>query len=124
MYISDPSWLSASEAIYQKQRDLLSTDPEHIKEKKQLMAVAKEFEAIFYHQLYKSMRQTVPRSGFIDGGFGEEVFEDLLDYELARITAEQAVGGLAHMIYEQFSPSLSPSEEPSPTTEAIPLKED
>lgn len=122
MYISNPSWLDTSETIYQRQRDLLNKDPEHMKEKEQLMAVAREFEAIFYHQLYKSMRKTVPRSGFIDGGFAEEVFEELLDYELARITAEQTVGGLAHMIYDQYSPSLFPTEKPTSTEEAFPLE--
>ncbi|MEC8277894.1 MAG: hypothetical protein VX026_09270, partial [Myxococcota bacterium] len=43
-------------------------DPEAIKE------VAKQFESIFMHQVFKSMRQTLPKDGMMSGGFGEDVF--------------------------------------------------
>lgn len=107
MHISDPGYLSTSEAVYSMQRDFLKEDLHEIKEKEALMSVAREFEAIFYHQLFKSMRKTIPRSDLMDGGYAERVFEDFLDYELARIGAEQAQGGLADMIYDQYSPHLS-----------------
>lgn len=110
MYISNPTWMNTSEAIYQQQRSMIQGKDEELKEvkdKERLMSVAREFEAIFYHQLFKSMRKTIPRSGFIDGGFAETVFEDFLDYEIARMGVEQATGGLADMIYQQYSPLLS-----------------
>lgn len=107
MFITNPSWMNTSDAIYQTQRDILQGKEQQLKEKEQLQSVAREFEAIFYHQLFKSMRRTVPRSEFLHGGFAEEVFEDFLDYEVARLGMEQSTGGLAQMIYQYYSPYLS-----------------
>lgn len=107
MYISHSTWMNSSEAIYQTQRDMLQEKDPKLQEKERLLSVAQEFEAIFYHQLFKSMRRTVPQSEFIHGGLAEEIFEDFLDYELARIGAQQASGGLADMIVDYYSPQLA-----------------
>lgn len=71
-------------------------DPEAIKE------VAKQFESIFMHQVFKSMRQTLPKDGMMSGGFGEDVFTDMLDQEYADMAIQSRSMGLAETIAAQL----------------------
>jgi Rod binding domain-containing protein len=48
------------------------------------------------------MRRSIPKSGLLDGGTGEEIFQDFLDGEYARILARQGAGSLARLLYEQL----------------------
>jgi flagellar protein FlgJ len=61
--------------------------------------VAVEFEAIFLKELLKVMRQTVPKSGFLNGGWTEEFYWDMLNQELSECIAHAGGIGLAKMIY-------------------------
>ena len=71
-------------------------DPEAIKE------VAKQFESIFMHQVFKSMRSTLPKDGLMSGGFGEDVFTDMLDQEYANMAIKSSSMGLAETIAAQL----------------------
>ena len=71
-------------------------NPEAIK------AAAKQFESIFLHQVFKSMRATVPKEGMTGGGFGGEVFTDMLDQQYASIAANSSSFGLAETIARQL----------------------
>ena len=90
----DPAALMASKAKAQ-------SDPEAIEE------VAKQFESIFMHQVFKSMRQTLPKDGMMSGGFGEEVFTDMLDQEYAGMAIQNQSMGLAATIAEQLGGNSS-----------------
>jgi Rod binding domain-containing protein len=70
-----------------------------------LYKVCLEFEAIFIKQMLNSMRKTVEKSGMLDGGMAEEIFEDMLYDEYAKKMASTANFGLAAMIYGQLQPS-------------------
>ncbi len=67
-----------------------------------IRAAAKEFESLFLHQLFKSMRSTIPKEGMMDAGMGGEMFTDMLDQEYAKNAAQKGGIGLADMISEQF----------------------
>lgn len=70
---------------------------------------AKQFEAVFMHQVFKSMRATVPREGLMDAGFGGEVFTDMLDQEYATLASQSGALGLADLIAEQLgAPPATP----------------
>jgi murein DD-endopeptidase MepM/ murein hydrolase activator NlpD len=71
-------------------------NPEAIK------AAAKQFESIFLHQVFKSMRATIPKDGMTGGGFGGEVFTDMLDQQYASIAANSSSFGLAQTIARQL----------------------
>jgi len=71
-----------------------------------------EFEAIFIKQMLNVMRQTVHKSGMMDGGMAEEIFEDMLYDEYAKRMAESRQLGLADIIYAQLSPEAGPRSEP------------
>ena len=68
-----------------------------------LYEACQEFEAIFIKQMLNVMRKTVPKSGLLDGGAAEEIFEDMLYDEYAGSMARTAGLGLADTIYEQLT---------------------
>ncbi len=70
-----------------------------------VQAVAKEFESLFLHQLFKSMRQTIGSSedSMMNSGMGGEMFTDMLDAEYAKSSASQGGIGLADMVTQQLS---------------------
>jgi flagellar protein FlgJ len=71
-----------------------------------LYKVCQEFEAIFIKQMLDVMRSTVPKTGLLDGGMAEEIFEDMLYDEYAKSMSENAGFGLSDIIYDQLSGEL------------------
>jgi len=67
-----------------------------------LRKVCMDFESLFIHQLWKSMRQTVMKSGFFGGGAGEEVYQSLFDQELSKSLAHGDGLGLGKMMYQRM----------------------
>ena len=63
----------------------------------------REFEAIFSKMLLKEMRNTVDKSGLVNGGWAEDVFQDMLDDEYSKNMARTANLGLADMLYRQLA---------------------
>jgi murein DD-endopeptidase MepM/ murein hydrolase activator NlpD len=80
------------------ERRAKTNDPESIR------AVAREFESLFMHQLFKSMRATIPKEegSLSDAGMGGEMFTDMLDQEYAQNAAATGGIGLADLVAEQF----------------------
>jgi len=75
-----------------------------------LREVAKEFEALFIEMMFDSMRETVDREhSLFDGGYAEEVFEDMLYEQYSLIMADSGGTGLADMIYDQLSEQSGPA---------------
>jgi Rod binding domain-containing protein len=68
-----------------------------------LYRACQEFEAIFIKQMLNVMRKTVNKAGLLDGGFAQEVFEDMLYDEYAKKMAEHAGFGLSDSLYRQLS---------------------
>ena len=64
-----------------------------------LYQACQDFEALFIKQMLAAMRKTVSRSGLLDGGIAQEVFEDFLYDEYAKSMARTAGFGLADTVY-------------------------
>ena len=62
-----------------------------------------EFEAIFVKMMLKEMKNSVLKTGLIDGGYAEDIFEDMLYDEYAKKMAQTAQFGLAETIYLQIN---------------------
>ncbi|MFP4363294.1 MAG: rod-binding protein [Spirochaetia bacterium] len=69
----------------------------------ELMNACEQFESIFIKQMLDSMRDTVPETGMMDGGMGEDVFEDMLYDEYAQSMTQNGRLGLARQLYDQLS---------------------
>ncbi len=68
-----------------------------------LFKASKDFEALFIKQMLNVMRKTVPKDGILEGGFAEDIFEDMLYDEYAKKMADTARFGIAETIYNQYS---------------------
>ncbi|UCG00219.1 MAG: rod-binding protein [Spirochaetaceae bacterium] len=74
----------------------------NIDKSSKLYKVSQEFEAIFIKQMLNVMRKSVNKTGLLDGGMAEEIFEDMLYDEYAKKMAESGSFGIADMIYKQL----------------------
>ena len=72
------------------------------KNEHQLSAACSEMESLFINYLFKEMRATISKSGFISGGRGEEIFTSLLDAERSRNISTAGGIGLAAIMLEQL----------------------
>lgn len=68
----------------------------------QLRAACSEMESLFINYLFKEMRATIDKSGFISGGRAEEIFTSLLDVEMSREISGAGGIGLAAILLEQL----------------------
>lgn len=64
-----------------------------------LYEVCVEFEALFIKQMLSAMRKSVQKTGLLDGGMAQDVFEDMLYDEYAKSMAKSAGFGLADTVY-------------------------
>jgi len=65
------------------------------------------FEALMLKQLLTSARESIPKSGLLDGGYGEEIFQSLHDEQLAGHMAASGGTGFGELLYRQLSPSAN-----------------
>jgi len=69
---------------------------------KELMEVARKFEAILIHQMLKAMRQTVHKSDLLNS-FSMQQYESMMDEEIASEMAKNKGIGLADSLFYQLS---------------------
>ena len=103
--------------------------PSHLKNKplldsttgreRKLKKVCQDFEAIFIYQMLRMMRATVPESELLKKSPGHDMFEGMLDEELAKKISTGGNFGIAGLLYRQMRPrTVSPSESRNPTLPA------
>ncbi len=68
-----------------------------------LYRACEDFEALFIKQMLSSMRKTIHKTGLVDGGMAEEIFEDMLYDEYALKMARSAGFGLSDTLYRELS---------------------
>ena len=78
----------------------------------QLRKSAEDFEAIFLEIVLKSMRESVQKSGLVDGGNAEDIYRSMLDSEYAKTLAAQRNTGLSASIESQLLASAGLTKEP------------
>jgi peptidoglycan hydrolase FlgJ len=72
-------------------------------QEKKLKKACADFESIFAYQLLKTMRQTIPKSGFLSHSHGQETYEMMFDQKVAEELAKKGQGlGLQKMLYNQI----------------------
>ena len=86
--------------------------PEEIRLKK----VAQQLEGVFVQELFKAMRETVPRDGLTDGGAGEEMFQGMMDQHVADQLPAKWEHGLGEAVYRQLRGSLKGAQSDAAAT--------
>ncbi len=72
------------------------------KDLKALRESTREFEAIYMMEMMKSMRKTIPEGGLFEKDVADNIYEEMLDMEYARQTAQGKGMGLGEAMYEQM----------------------
>ncbi len=98
--IKSLSQVSVNSANTERFKQLSDRQPQDAQEVKKL---SQDFEAIFMEIVLKSMRESVDKSNFIDGGNGEQIFQSMLDSEYAKNLASQNMTGLSSAIERHLS---------------------
>lgn len=75
-----------------------------------LRDACRQMESLFIHHLFKEMRATIHKSGFISGGRAEEIYTSMLDAEMAAKISARGGIGLSEMLMHQLG---GPAEEAS-----------
>jgi len=90
--------------LHQKINDALRSAAKHPdgRIEAELPATCAEMESLFINYLFKEMRATISKSGFISGGRGEEIFTSLLDAERSRNISTAGGIGLAEIMLAQL----------------------
>lgn len=73
------------------------------KDRAKLEKAAQDFEAIFMGIMLKTMRDSVQKGGFMDGGNAEEIYRGMLDQEYAKLMSTTDGMGLAKLIERQLA---------------------
>ena len=81
------------------------------KDEKKLKKACSELEAIFVNMMFKQMRNTVQKSGLVDGGSAEEMFEDMLFDKYAEEVSTGQGTGLGDVLYKQLAKSMKKESE-------------
>ena len=71
-------------------------DPEALK------TLCQDFESILIHSLFKEMRKTIPESELLETGMATDLFQEIMDMEVARDMARKGGFGLAQSLYRQL----------------------
>lgn len=80
----------------------ISNSADTLKEKKLREACA-GFEALMLKQILTLARQSIPKSGLLDGGYGEEMFQSIHDDQMTQKMAAGKGLGFGDMLYRQLS---------------------
>ena len=89
-----------------------TTAAEVTPEQKKLRKAAADLQGVFVAQMFKAMRDTVPKDdGIVSGGSGEEIFTGLMDEHLAAETPSHWGGGISEALYRQLSRGLPAASE-------------
>ena len=84
---------------------------------KTLRKSAKDLEAMFTQQLFKSMRDSVSTDGaLVEKSQGEEIFSGLMDERVAADTGTRWHRGLGDAIYRALRQKAGLGPEPAPVT--------
>ena len=70
--------------------------------KKDIEKAAKDFESFFAYYLLKVMRESVPKGGLLNSGMGENVYNSLIDENIAEGISSRGGLGLSDLIIKQM----------------------
>jgi soluble lytic murein transglycosylase-like protein len=78
--------------------------------KLRLRKATREFESFFILQMLQVMRQTIPKSGLLEGGLGQDTYTSMFDEQLARSVAGSSPDSLSQMLYKSLEKHLEGAE--------------
>jgi flagellar protein FlgJ len=96
--------LAVKQQMDRARRALKAAGPESSKPTdSELEKACQEMESIFLNYLLKEMRNTINKSGFINGGTAENIYVGMLDTELSKVISERGGIGLSKILQDQLA---------------------
>ena len=62
----------------------------------------REFEALYINEMFKAMRKTIPEGGLIEKDMSQDIYEEMMDMERARVASEGKGIGLGQAMFDQL----------------------
>ncbi|MFA9461467.1 rod-binding protein [Thiohalorhabdus sp. Cl-TMA] len=85
--------------------------------RKKLEDLTKKFEAVFLSQAFSTMRETVPKDGLVDTGTAGNLYNSMLDRQVASMGSEKGGLGLSQALYAYLEQGL-PEDGAAPAKDA------
>ncbi len=89
-----------------------------------LAQACQDFEAVLVSYLLKTMREGVHKEGFLDSGNDSEMFQDMMDWEIATQASRRGKLGIWETLYRELSGNGTMSQSDSGNSQSTPLKPD
>jgi flagellar protein FlgJ len=70
-------------------------------DREKLKKACADFEALLVARMLKLMRQSIPQNGLLGNGPGKEIYQSLMDQELAKKMSKRGGIGLGEVFYRQ-----------------------
>jgi len=83
---------------------------------------ATQFEALFIHEMLKSMRQTIEKSD-LNGSDAEDTFQEMYDRELSQQLAKRNTLGVADMLVKHLDRAKAPQPTFDAKAQPMPLQQ-
>ncbi len=87
----------------QRQLNATKSTPQGATNNATLLATCRQMESLFIYHLFKEMRATIHRAGFISGGRAEEIYTSMLDAEMSAKLSNRGGIGLAGLLMHQLA---------------------
>ncbi len=70
---------------------------------KKLRQACRDFESIFFFNLFKEMRSSIPKSGLLPSAPGKDTYQMMFDQKVAEDLSRRGEGmGIQKLLYEQL----------------------
>lgn len=80
-----------------------------MEDERKLRKACADFEAIFISLMFRTMRQTVPTSGYFKAMPGKDIYTMMMDQKLAEELAHRGEGlGIKKILYQQLNQPIHP----------------
>jgi peptidoglycan hydrolase FlgJ len=67
-----------------------------------LKQLCQDFESIFINSLFQEMRKSIPDEGYLEHSLGMNIFQEMMDMEVAGEMSRKGGLGLGRLLYEQL----------------------
>ena len=74
--------------------------------RQQIRDLSQRFEGLLLSQMFSSMRETVPQGGLVDRGFAQQTYQDMMDKQVASLSAEHQGLGMGEALYRHLVQGL------------------
>jgi peptidoglycan hydrolase FlgJ len=95
-------------------RPILNTSKDNFSsgnDQNDLKKVCEDFEAIFINTMFQEMRKSIPNQGYLEHEIGMDIFQEMMDMEIAGEMSRRGGIGLSRLLYEQLRNEQDPGKK-------------